>query len=146
LTGVNFHVEAVNLEGAAIIASYDGLLYNETARVKITRGAMNLAAGLGSFMSGDRTGGITVAAGYALATGLIVYELAGLHKDDRAANIPGNIGIGIAGVAALYGVLRPFLHDTALLKQELSAAHPVEHIKLAGAGDNKIALLYSFSY
>jgi hypothetical protein len=146
LIGANFHVEAVDVTGGIMLASYDSVLHYETTGTKLTRGALNLVVGFGSFISGDWVGGVTIATGYTLAAGLIVYEFTALHKGDSLANIPGNVGFGLAGITAVYGILRPFLLDKVLLKKELSAANPIEHIKLAITPDNKIALVYSFSY
>lgn len=80
---------------------------------------MNIAFGLGSFTMRDWAGGLTILGGYAVAGGLIAVELGALNYDDKLAGVLGNIGLGIAGVAVLYGFIRPFLYQrnvsTALL-------------------------------
>jgi hypothetical protein len=73
-------------------------------------GAMNLALGLGSFIQGDWAGGITLLAGYGAATGLIAWELS-LDYEDKLAGIPGAVGLGVGGVTALYGFIRPALYQ-----------------------------------
>jgi hypothetical protein len=126
------------------------VLHYETGGAKLTRGAMNLVAGLGSFMSGDTMGGITVAAGYVLAAGLIVYEMTVVHRGDAIENIPGNVGIGIAGVAAVYGMVRPFLYDKTLLNKDLAAAPIFDNLHLAVVPNERgtwdFGVSYSFSY
>jgi hypothetical protein len=73
-------------------------------------GALNLAAGLGSFIQRDWVGGITLLAGYGAAAGLIVWDLS-LKYEDTLAGIPGGVGIGVAGVTVLYGFIRPIVYQ-----------------------------------
>ncbi|GHV69906.1 hypothetical protein AGMMS49928_14800 [Spirochaetia bacterium] len=72
-------------------------------------GAMNLALGLGSFTQKDWAGGITLLGGYAAAAGLIAWELS-LEYEDDLAGIPGAVGLGVAGLTAAYGFIRPWLY------------------------------------
>jgi TolB-like protein len=73
-------------------------------------GALNLAAGLGSFIQRDWAGGITLLAGYGAAAGLIAWDIS-LKYEDKLAGIPGTIGFGVAGVTALYGFIRPAIYQ-----------------------------------
>jgi hypothetical protein len=73
-------------------------------------GALNLAVGLGSFIQRDWAGGLTLLAGYGAAAGLIVWDLS-LKYEDNLAGIPGAIGLGVAGVTALYGFIRPIVYQ-----------------------------------
>jgi hypothetical protein len=73
-------------------------------------GALNLVLGLGSFTMGDWKNSLALAGGYALSVGLIVYEVTALSDDDKLANIPGAIGLGVAGVTAVYGFIAPFIY------------------------------------
>jgi TolB-like protein len=73
-------------------------------------GVLNLALGLGSFMQKDWGGGLTVLGAYAAAGGLIAWELNIKYGNDLAG-IPGGVGLGVAGVAALYGFIRPFIFN-----------------------------------
>jgi TolB-like protein len=74
-------------------------------------GVLNLALGLGSFVQGDWAGGgLTLLAGYGAAAGLIAWELSLTYEDDLAG-IPGVIGIGVGGLTALYGFIRPALYN-----------------------------------
>jgi hypothetical protein len=73
-------------------------------------GALNLAAGLGSFVQRDWAGGVTLLAGYGAAAGLLGWEMS-LKYEDALAGVPGMIGIGVAGVTAVYGFIRPVLYE-----------------------------------
>ncbi|MDR1074531.1 MAG: hypothetical protein LBL45_12830 [Treponema sp.] len=74
-------------------------------------GILNLALGLGSYIQGDFAGFGVAFLSYGAAAGLIWYELAELSADDDFANVPGTIGVGIAGFAVLYGFIRPFVYQ-----------------------------------
>jgi TolB-like protein len=76
-------------------------------------GALNLAAGLGSFVQGDRGGGLTCLLGYATAAGLIVWDVLAFSYKDDLAGVPGAIGFGVAGVTAVYGFIRPFVYKNS---------------------------------
>jgi TolB-like protein len=73
-------------------------------------GVLNLGLGLGSFIQGDWAGGLTLLGGYGAAAGLIIWELS-LSYEDPIAGIPGGIGLGVAGVTAVYGFIRPMLYN-----------------------------------
>jgi hypothetical protein len=73
-------------------------------------GALNLAVGLGSFVQRDWAGGVTLLAGYGAAAGLLGWEMSLKYTDDMAG-IPGGIGIGVAGLTAVYGFIRPALYE-----------------------------------
>ncbi|MDR0706948.1 MAG: penicillin-binding protein activator LpoB [Treponema sp.] len=73
-------------------------------------GVLNLAIGLGSFVQGDVGGGFMTLLLYGGAAGLIYWELT-LSYDDDLAGIPGAVGLGVAGFAALYGFIRPAVYN-----------------------------------
>jgi TolB-like protein len=73
-------------------------------------GALNLVGGLGSFIQRDWGGGATLLAGYGAAAGLIGWELS-LDYEDKLAGIPGAVGLGVAGLTAVYGFIRPFVYQ-----------------------------------
>jgi hypothetical protein len=73
---------------------------------RFSLGLLNLALGAGSFVQKDWGGGIATLAGYALAGGLIVWELT-LVYEDPLAGIPGAVGLGVAASAAIFGFIRP---------------------------------------
>jgi hypothetical protein len=73
-------------------------------------GALNLVLGLGSFMQKDWIHGLALLGGYAAAGGLIAWELS-LEYEDPLAGVPGTIGLGVAGVTAVYGFIRPFIYE-----------------------------------
>jgi TolB-like protein len=74
-------------------------------------GVLNMALGLGSFTMGDMGGGLSVLGGYAVAGGLIAYELFALKYEDELAGIPGAIGLGVAGVTVLWGFIAPQIYN-----------------------------------
>jgi hypothetical protein len=74
-------------------------------------GALNIVFGLGSWLEGDVSGGLTVTAGYVLAAGLFAVEAAALDWDNPAAGVPATIGVSLAGLTLAYGFARPFIHN-----------------------------------
>jgi hypothetical protein len=78
---------------------------------RVGAGFLNLALGLGSFTMGDWGGGLVVLGGYAVAGGLIAYEVIALTYDDELAGIPGAIGLGVAGVTVAFGFVKPWLYN-----------------------------------
>jgi TolB-like protein len=79
-----------------------------TPAQQIGAGFLNTIVGLGSFTMGDMGGGLILCAGYALAAGLIVWDVLGFAYDDPLAGVPGTIGFGLAVVTVGYGFVRPF--------------------------------------
>jgi hypothetical protein len=73
-------------------------------------GVLNLFLGLGSFSQKDWGGGAAILVGYALAGGLLTWELL-MDYYDPLAGIPGPIAIGVAGVTAVFGFVRPFIFN-----------------------------------
>jgi hypothetical protein len=90
------------------IAGSSGLLADGGRRFSL--GLLNLALGAGSFVQKDWGGGLAVLAGYALAGGLIAWELT-LIYEDPLAGIPGAVGLGVAASAAIFGFIRPFFFN-----------------------------------
>ena len=76
---------------------------------RLATGALNILAGLGSYLEKDITGGISITAGYAAAAGLFVLESA-LDWENPAVGIPGTAGFSVLGVTFVYGFVRPFLY------------------------------------
>jgi hypothetical protein len=83
----------------------------KTTGEKIGTGALNIVFGLGSYLEGDITGGITLTAGYAVAAGLFVIEATVLDWDSPMVGVPATIGYAAAGVTLVYGFARPFIHN-----------------------------------
>jgi len=88
---------------------YSGAIKKPNSRLGIALG--NIFFGLGSYISGDWAGGLTVTGGYLAAGGLILWELYGLKYEDSLAGIIGPIGVGIGGLALIYGIARPYIHS-----------------------------------
>jgi hypothetical protein len=78
---------------------------------KVATGALNIIFGLGSYLDGDLTGGLTLTAGYVVAAGLFVVEVAVLDWDSPAVGVPATIGVVVAGMTLVYGFVRPFLYN-----------------------------------
>ncbi|MDR0629702.1 MAG: hypothetical protein LBG24_08735 [Treponema sp.] len=73
-------------------------------------GVLNLALGLGSFIQKDAAGGVITLVAYGVAAGLIGWELT-LSYDDDLAGIPGMVGLGVAGLGAVFGFIRPLVYQ-----------------------------------
>jgi hypothetical protein len=146
-------LRVVHVETARIEAVYTGsVLPDSTLRILLRAQApdfstgrrtaamlLNPLAGLGSFIMGDWLGGSIVLAGYGLAAGLVVWDMVGFAYDDEFAGIPGAIGFGVAGAAAVFGLIRPwFFH-----RPGASSALTGFHVSLRGTGmDKKAPALY----
>jgi hypothetical protein len=77
---------------------------------RVGAGFLNLLMGAGSFSMRDYLGGALIAGGYALAAGLIIWEVTGFSYEDDMAGIPGTLGLGVAGLTAGGGFVRPLLY------------------------------------
>jgi hypothetical protein len=73
---------------------------------RFSLGLLNLALGAGSFVQKDWGGGFAMLAGYAVAGGLIAWELT-LIYEDPLAGIPGAVGLGVAVSTIVFGFIRP---------------------------------------
>jgi TolB-like protein len=78
---------------------------------KIGTGALNIVFGLGSYIEGDITGGMTLSSGFAVSAGLIIIEFAALNWDSPMVGVPITAGFCIAGLTLAYGFVRPFIHS-----------------------------------
>ena len=118
-----FRIRVIGTETTAAIVSYVGRVNKNDKRIvallgrqkgfgeKIGTGALNIVLGLGSYIEGDVSGGITITAGYAIAAGLMVVEATMLDWDSPAVGIPATAGVCIAGVTLVYGFARPFIYN-----------------------------------
>jgi TolB-like protein len=104
-------------------------------------GVLNLGLGLGSFIQGDWAGGVTLLAGYGAAAGLIVWELS-LDHEDKLAGIPGAVGIGVAGVTAIYGFICPMLYQR---NQRLAGITDRINIALVPGNRDREAVQFSYT-
>jgi hypothetical protein len=104
---------------------------------------LNLALGLGSFTMGDWGGGLVVLGGYAVAGGLIAYEMLALTYNDGLAGIPGTIGLGVGGITVAFGFIKPWLYkrspETAATLDRLS-------VTVIPGETGKAAALISYSW
>jgi hypothetical protein len=118
-----FRIRVIGTETTAAIVSYAVSVSKNDRRVaalapqekntgeKIGTGALNILFGLGSYLEGDITGGVTITGGYAAAIGLFVIEAAALDWDSPAVGVPATIGVTAAGLAIVYGFARPFIYN-----------------------------------
>jgi hypothetical protein len=113
---------------------------------RVGAGVMNIALGLGSFTMGDWGGGLTLLAGYAVAGGLIYYELT-LEYEDELAGIPGAIGLGVAGATIVYGFIRPFFYHK---KTQTALINVLDRVHVAIIPDNTgiqaVGLSYTYQF
>jgi hypothetical protein len=94
---------------------------------------MNPLLGLGSYSMGDWRGGLIITSGYLLAAGLVAWEFYVLDYTDDPAGIPGAVGIGVAGVTTVFGILRPMFYHKAGLRGKAAAALGGAHIAVIPA-------------
>jgi hypothetical protein len=115
---------------------------------RIGAGFLNPLLGLGSFTMGDWLGGTLNAAGYALAAGLIIWDVVGFTYDDKYAGVPGSVGFGLAGATALFGFIRPFFFHKSTQKNKLAALPGDINITLLpdSTGIKSVRMIYSYHY
>ena len=118
-----FRIRVIGTETTAAIISYAVSVNKNDRRIaaltrrphntgkKIGTGALNVLFGLGSYLEGDVSGGLTITAGYAAAAGLFIVEAAALDWDSSAAGVPAVIGVTAAGLTLVYGFVRPFIYN-----------------------------------
>jgi hypothetical protein len=83
----------------------------KTTLEKTGAGALNILFGLGSWLEGDFSGGLTITTGYVVATGLFIFEATALDWGNPAVGIPATAGVSVAGLTLAYGFLRPFIYN-----------------------------------
>jgi TolB-like protein len=125
----------------SILAALLGVKYRDpggfSVGTMIGAGFLNILAGAGSYSMGDWKGGLTLTGGYALAAGLVLWDVFGFSAGDDFAGIPGAVGFSIAGLTALYGFIRLFIYqkpknDPVLSKIDLLLAPGSAGLKAAG--------------
>jgi hypothetical protein len=158
-----FRIRVIGTETAAAVVSYAKSVNKNDRRIaafsnlrpkttgdKVAGGALNIVFGLGSYLDGDTSGGITLTAGYAAAIGLFVIEATALDWDSPAAGVPATFGLAAAGLTFVYGFVRPFIYNRspqvlAMMDSTRLAIVPVsdEHF---GQNNMNISLSYTFKY
>jgi hypothetical protein len=114
--------------------------YFSTGR-KIGAGFLNLALGLGSFTMGDPGGGVMILGGYAASAALILTEVY-LMED----GIIGTVGLGVAGVSAILGFIRPYLYDNKLVKRNSASIQPLSGLNAGIVPDRRGKPVLTLSY
>jgi len=151
-----FRIRVIGTETIAAMVSYTVSVNKNNKRIagfssrqpgigeKIGTGALNIVLGLGSYLEGDITGGITLTAGYAVAAGLFVVEALALDWDSPAVGIPATAGAAVAGLAIAYGFARPFIYNHS---SQAAAIMDNTQLKIAQASDTgNGALVFQLSY
>ena len=118
-----FRIRVIGTETAAAIVSYVGRISKNDKRIiafsgreksageKVGTGALNIVLGLGSYIEGDISGGLTITAGYAIAVGMFIIEATALDWDSPAVGVPATVGVTAAGITFVYGFVRPFIYN-----------------------------------
>jgi hypothetical protein len=114
---------------------------------KVGAGFLNLALGTGSFIMGDWGGGLTLLAGYAAAGALVGVELGALERGDALAGVLGPIGVGVAGISAVYGFIRPFIYHKSMRTTFIDILDRVNiAITPNATGIQTVGLSYTYQY
>jgi hypothetical protein len=117
-----FRIKVLGTETIAAIVSYAASVDKNDKKIsaftlrepdtteKLGVGGLNILFGLGSYLEGDKIGGITITSGYVLAVGLFAIESTALDWDSPAVGAAGTVGFVAAGLTMAYGFVRPFLY------------------------------------
>jgi hypothetical protein len=112
---------------------------------KFGAGVLNLALGLGSFTMGDVGGGLLLLGGYAAAGAMVGVEIA-LMED----GVVGTIGLGVAGLTAVCGFIRPFDYDRKISARASRALSVLNNVNIGIIPDSRgvkaVQVLYRKSF
>jgi TolB-like protein len=142
---VVFQPQAVTAKPDTRLAGLLGVEYDEFTRERrISASFLNLAAGLGSYLMGDTTGGLIVTAAMGAAAGLLVWELS-LTYHDPLAGIPAAAALSVAGAGIIFGIIRPLMYHKNTTT--IFAANSPPSVLIVPVADNSgiksIQLLYT---
>ena len=118
----------------------------KTRGEKIGMGALNILFGLGSYLEGDTTGGLTLTAGYAIAAGLFAVEILVMDWDNPAVGLPATIGVSVAGLTLVYGFARPFIYDRSPRVAAVLDNMSIGIVPTAGEDPDKNGIGVKFAY
>jgi TolB-like protein len=108
---------------------------------RVAAGFLNILAGVGSYSMGDWKAGLAITGGYAVAAGLIFWDILSFRYADKFAGLPGTIGFSIAGITAVCGFFRPFIYQKPTADPVLSG---IDVLVVPGnAGVKAVGLLYT---
>ncbi|GHV88990.1 hypothetical protein AGMMS50267_13500 [Spirochaetia bacterium] len=109
---------------------------------------MNPLLGLGSYTMGDWLGGMIITEGYILAGALAAWEILGVEYDSALMNIPGTIGLGVAGATFLFSILRPVFYHRPGSANRMAAVLKGAHIAVIpdAGGIKAVRLGYTMSF
>jgi len=152
-----FRIRVIGTETIAAMVSYTVSVNKNDKRIagfskhrsgvgeKIGTGALNIVLGLGSYLEGDITGGITLTAGYAVAAGLFAIEALALDWDSQAVGIPATAGLAVAGLAIVYGFARPFIYNYSSQAAAIMDNTQIKIVQASDTGNGTLALQLSYS-
>jgi TolB-like protein len=150
-------IKALEVETAKVqgVRTYtirkDAVLSNllpKTTGDKVGTGALNIIFGLGSYVDGDLSGGVTLTAGYAAAIGFFVIEATALDWDSPAVGVPATLGVATAGLTLVYGFARPFIYNRSPQFVTALDNFHVEVVPVAAAGNtihNSVGVRLAYS-
>jgi len=152
-----FRIRVIGTETIAAVISYTVSVNKNDKRIagfsnrqantaeKIGTGALNILFGLGSYLEGDISGGITITAGYAVAAGLVVIDAVFLDWDSPMVGIPATAGIAVAGLSFAYGFARPFIYNYSPKMAVIMDNTQLKIVKTQYNGNSTLAFQLSYS-
>jgi hypothetical protein len=157
-----FRVRVIGTETIAAVFSYTVSVNKNDKRIagfsvrqrdfagNMGTGALNILFGLGSYLEGDISGGITISAGFAAAAALFIVEATMLDWDSPAVGIPATAGFAVTGLSIVYGFARPFIYNyspkvTAVMDNSQLKIVKTKVDKPNDGGNGALALQLSYS-
>jgi len=152
-----FRIKVIGTETIAAIISYTISVNKNDKRIagfsnrqpdtaeKIGTGALNILFGLGSYLERDIIGGITITAGYAVATGLFIVEATALDWDSPAVGVPATVGVVIGGLTLVYGFARPFIYHYSPRVAAVMDNTQFKIVKTSNTDNNVLTFQLSYS-
>jgi len=155
-----FRIKVIGTETTVAIVSYTVSVKKNDKRIigfsnhqpdtaeKIGTGALNILLGLGSYLERDIAGGITITAGYALASGLFIVEATMLDWDSPAVGIPATAGVAVVGLTFVYGFVRPFIYNRSPRIAAVMDNTKFKIVQTSNLSNNVLAfqLLYTLNF
>jgi len=151
-----FRIRVIGTETIAAVISYTVSVNKNDKRIagfssrqpntaeKIGTGALNILLGLGSYLGGDISGGITITAGYVVAAGLVVIDAVFLDWDSPMVGVPATAGVAVAGLSIVYGFVRPFIYNYS---PQMAVIMDNTKLKIVQTQDNgNTAFAFQLSY
>jgi len=150
-------IRVLNVQTAAVEVQYRTNIINDrlvksllnrgkTTGEKIGTGALNILFGLGSYLEGDISGGITITAGYVAAAGLFAVEALALDWDSPLVGVPATAGVAVAGLTLVYGFVRPFIYNRSLRAVAVIDNTQFSIVQASDTGEFDYRITYTFTF